>query len=150
MPVSTLVHSPIQVLSCHRYNIKMASQLYGLSPDEKCELKLEFEALYSSNFIQKDSKGCHIWGGAGVYGRKRVTINGKSFRVGAHTLSFFLSHEEVETDPGLEVSHLCHQKKCVRPDHLSMETKSTNNRRKQCVADGTCSGHGNFANCILG
>jgi hypothetical protein len=113
--VSTLVHSPIQGVSCHRYNIKMASKLYGLSSDEKVELKLEFQALYSSNFIQQDSKGCHIWGGEGVYGRKRVTVNGKSFRVGAHTLSYFLSNEQVETGPGLEVSHLCHQKKMCSP-----------------------------------
>lgn len=36
-------------------------------------------------------------------------------------------------EPGLEVSHRCHQPACKRPDHLCLESAADNNRRKGCL-----------------
>ena len=36
----------------------------------------------------------------------------------------------------LEVSHLCHQTLCVKPDHVVLESKALNNERKHCFDQG--------------
>ena len=55
----------------------------------------------------------------------------------------------------LDVSHLCHNKLCIQPNHLSLENRATNCRRKRCVSAGVCRRHpkgdGTFyPDCILG
>ena len=41
----------------------------------------------------------------------------------------------------LEVSHLCHNRTCIKPEHLTVEPHYTNTGRRQCVAAGRCLGH---------
>lgn len=42
---------------------------------------------------------------------------------------------------GLQMSHLCHNKKCLNLDHLNLEPRGINNLRRSCVWGGACSGH---------
>jgi len=51
---------------------------------------------------------------------------------------------------GYTVSHLCHERRCVRPDHLEIETMQINNERNNCVYRGRCeSRHIGFPPCLL-
>lgn len=50
----------------------------------------------------------------------------------------------------LEVSHLCHEKLCVNPMHLSLEPHATNQERIHCMQQGVCSGaHHPHPRCIF-
>ena len=43
--------------------------------------------------------------------------------------------------PGTDqVSHLCHNPRCVRITHLHLESQEANNRRKPCHFNGACQG----------
>ena len=50
-----------------------------------------------------------------------------------------------ETD---QVSHLCHNPRCVRIAHLHLESQEANNRRKPCNFQGQCQG-ACVPNCIF-
>ena len=41
----------------------------------------------------------------------------------------------------MDVSHLCHNKLCIREKHLTIEPHHVNTGRRQCVARGSCLGH---------
>lgn len=48
-----------------------------------------------------------------------------------------------------EISHLCHNAKCLNTDHLNMETRNINSIRKNCKRHGFCCGHVGHPHCIL-
>ena len=50
---------------------------------------------------------------------------------------------------GNDISHLCHRKTCVNPDHMDLEDRMTNIRRKQCVRNNDCVGHEGKRDCLL-
>jgi hypothetical protein len=51
---------------------------------------------------------------------------------------------------GYTVSHLCHERRCVNPDHLELETMHINNERNKCVFRGSCEDrHIGFPPCLL-
>ena len=50
---------------------------------------------------------------------------------------------------GFHVSHLCHNKKCIKIQHLSLEPAGINLSRKACVSGGRCLGHGDYPLCLL-
>lgn len=62
-------------------------------------------------------------------------------------MEYFESHHGDE--PRQEASHMCHQRRCVNPDHLVVEEQSRNKLREVCRITGYClNGHeGRF--CIL-
>ena len=85
------------------------------------------------------------------YGRVDLTLNmkegptvRKSFY--AHVLSYSLKDRSFNWDNKrknrLDVSHLCGEKRCVRQDHLVLETRIVNNARKNCHKRRHCFGHG--------
>lgn len=39
---------------------------------------------------------------------------------------------------GMEVSHRCHNNRCVNPDHMLLETVANNKARNGCAGHGTC------------
>ena len=54
----------------------------------------------------------------------------------------------------VDASHLCHNKLCVNPNHISLESRATNCSRKSCVLAGVClrhpKGDGTFyPDCLL-
>jgi hypothetical protein len=53
-------------------------------------------------------------------------------------------------DRGLDVSHLCHNPLCVRPEHLSYEPHWVNRNRTKCVSLNICQKHADHLDCMLG
>lgn len=67
--------------------------------------------------------GCFEWTGAmSSNGYGQFWLNGKN--VGAHRVSYEQFVEEIPD--GLEIDHLCRNRKCVNPDHLEPITGSEN------------------------
>lgn len=103
-----------------------------------------------SNMTPKGADYCLEWHGykdrAG-YGLKRVKWpNGETKMELTHRLSWMLAHQVPTWDvprqsvcgETLEVSHICHNKACIRDSHLVLETHSTNMERLQCQINGVC------------
>lgn len=92
---------------------------------------------------------CLIWTGTSKSNAKYgvLNIDLKDFPVGVgrttihvHRLAFTLQHR-LQNFPVGDVSHLCHNSKCVNVDHLVNEDHITNNSRRSCVSCGRCLGH---------
>ena len=92
--------------------------------------------------------GCILWGKALTkdgYGRTRNPFE-KGKEIHAHRLMFMVvSHcknlpEKDDFGRILNVSHLCHVKKCINFDHLVLEADTTNMDRRYCVQQQACSG----------
>ena len=104
-------------------------------------------------------KGHRIWRKtvSKEYGRVGVTISMKTGstvkkRILAHVLSYFLKDNSFDCfnrTRTLDISHLCFHKLCVSPDHLSLESRQENIRRKQCHKKKYCFGHGENPKCIF-
>ena len=75
-------------------------------------------------------------------------FRGRRVKVRVHRLVFYL-HSGFPNMKDLHVSHLCHNRNCVTPSHLSLEPLDINNKRKTCVLDGECIGHYGFRSCIF-
>lgn len=76
----------------------------------------------------------------------------------AHRLAYMVDHRVTRTDSVmkqtdesgrvLEVSHLCHNKSCVKSDHLVLESNATNISREKCSRIGTCT-ESHLPHCLL-
>lgn len=109
--------------------------------------------------------GCVLWTGAqdrDHYGVCRVTWPGtgqkKVVRVARLAYMCKIGRLELPRQMALgdggrpvtvEVSHLCHQRLCIKPEHLTLEAKSVNLERKHCVSQRVCMGHAGQPNCLL-
>ncbi|KAI8502450.1 hypothetical protein Bbelb_200380 [Branchiostoma belcheri] len=51
----------------------------------------------------------------------------------------------------IHVRHLCHEKLCLNIEHLSYKPEAGGSKHpgRRCVADGRCSGHGDYRDCII-
>lgn len=119
---------------------------------------VDVEAILSKIFDKcVDNYGkfdCLIWTGAtfnGRYGRIRNPFaryaNQPSF-VRTHRLVYLLQHIEQHRDltlphvdaegHNIDISHVCHNKLCVRGQHLTMETHMANCSRRDCVQASRC------------
>ena len=95
---------------------------------------------------------CTEWRGAlehGLYGKKSVTWpDGSKTLERTHRLSYMLSKNILrvnlphynENGEQLDVSHLCHNPKCIKPEHLTFEPHSTNLDRIVCRQRKRCTG----------
>lgn len=112
----------------------------------------EQQYLKSKLFRFNNINGCHIWYGtsnADGYGIIRPTFRGKKQNFTVHRLQYFLANDCKFSDISYHVSHLCHTKKCLNIDHLSLEPVIVNIERNQCKRFGTCQEHKGFKNCIF-
>ena len=93
--------------------------------------------------------GCRLWTGGPSpekcsYGKKRTlypTIVGDhapSQVVYVHRLAYMVSRKVVELPPSLEVSHRCHNPRCIKPQHLCLESHELNSERITCRLQGMC------------
>lgn len=100
---------------------------------------------------------CVLWkGGVGSngYGFIRVSWPEEGSKVErVHRVALMVEMRLTRSQfPGanLEVSHLCHEKLCVNPMHLSLEPHATNQERIHCMQQGVCSGaHHPHPRCIF-
>ena len=100
----------------------------------------------------EDATGCKLWKGAksGGYGRIKVTVPGygkKGKSVEVHSMVYFLTGKPQL--PDREISHLCHNKLCIQPAHLSYEPPLVNKQRTNCKKEERCTGHGDRLPCIV-
>lgn len=69
-----------------------------------------------------EENGCWSWVGATSLGYGRIWIDGRL--LGAHRV-LYERHRGPIAD-GLEIDHLCRNRKCVNPDHLEAVDTATN------------------------
>lgn len=95
---------------------------------------------------------CHEWTGSvnkDGYGLYRPCFRGKQIKLTVHGFNFHIHNINIFTSD-MHVSHLCHNKLCIRLNHLSLEPQSVNNSRKTCALEGQCEGHGSsFPRCLF-
>ena len=112
-----------------------------------------FIAKYSQKIDEKTVLGangeCRIWTGTVKSNAKYgvLNIDLKDYPVGigrtvihVHRLAYIISHRLVKFPDG-DVSHLCHNTKCMNVDHMVLEDHITNNSRLSCISCGRCLGH---------
>ena len=101
---------------------------------------------------QDDDVGCCLWTRPvkeKKYPKMTITVNGDRSYPNVSSLVYFLSGNLNVPEGTFHISHLCHVKKCVRREHLSLERHYVNKARDTCKKKGTCSGHGELQNCIV-
>lgn len=112
----------------------------------------EKQFLYSKLFKFHELNGCHIWYGAtdsDGYAVIRPTFRLKRQIFTVHRLIYYLENDCHFYNRSYHVSHLCHNKKCINIQHLSLEPGEINVRRNSCRQSKTCCGHDGFKNCIF-
>lgn len=79
------------------------------------------------------SGDCWVWTGGASGGYGKFWMDGKSAR--AHRVAYVALVGPVPV--GLDLDHLCRNRRCVKPDHLEPVTLAENNQRAAVVRD-TC------------
>lgn len=107
--------------------------------------------------VQKNANVKHCWKWIGAtnkgdgYGHVILSIKGDRMTVNAHRAAY-IAFRRVFILP-FDISHLCHDKLCMNPDHLSHEPWPVNQGRKRCKTIGECAGHTHdgvkYEACIL-
>lgn len=85
-------------------------------------------ALQRSRFwshVQIADDCCWVWTGA-VSGSGYGRLNARGVTVYAHRVALEMSGVTVPDE--LDVDHRCHNRLCVRPDHLRLATRGQNNQ----------------------
>lgn len=100
------------------------------------------------NSANEQNGECRIWTGStgrnGCYGVIHVRYPNapRWTKVYVHRLAYMICYRvpcvHIE---GYDVSHLCHNSKCINVHHLSLEPHGFNNSRQTCVNVGHCLGH---------
>lgn len=104
----------------------------------------------------ENAMGCKLWVGGPdpktcKYGRKKFSFPGeKSKPVYVHRLAYQLSRNilKLPSEGKFEVSHLCHNHRCVNPDHLVFESHEANCSRMTCKLQNLCT-RGHAPPCIF-
>lgn len=106
---------------------------------------------------------CRLWTGTiqsgknSTYGVLNCRVSPKTWRrFYVHRLALVfaknLAPEDIEVIAGedrMSVSHLCHNSLCINGHHLAYEPQALNRARCTCLAQGVCSGHRGWPNCML-
>lgn len=99
---------------------------------------------------------CKIWTGLtkgsipNNYGVINITfLNGKKSVMNVHKVAKCISERRHITEKGIDISHLCHNKRCIQAEHLSIEPHFINNNRQTCKESGKCMSHGPYPMCML-
>jgi len=96
----------------------------GRNPAERIPLKQRFW------FYVSKTENCWNWMGhtdPDGYGTIKMLRHGKYVTKLAHKVSFALHRQKIPR--GMQIDHLCHNRRCVRPDHLELVSGRENNSR---------------------
>ena len=127
--------TPVKCRSCGQVR-------YLLHPDQAgemcrtCAAKIGMKVAQTANtqdaetrfmaFVEKADSGCWNWTGTcQANGYSTFAIAGKTVR--GHRWSY--EHFVAQIPDGLEIDHLCRNRKCVNPSHLEPVTRKENRRR---------------------
>lgn len=118
------------------------------------------QELNRNSSVLHNAHSCIEWNGACTdtgYGRKRVTWpDGQKSIEKTHRLAY-MAHNKILKDQlqktnefgqQLDISHTCHNKKCLNPDHLVNEPHRINMDRNGCYVSGLCSKR-HHPHCLL-
>jgi len=95
----------------------------GRPPHWRTTLDDRFWALVD----RQPGDGCWVWTGAlNNHGYGKCSWNGRTEL--AHVVAYVKTRGPVL--PGLELDHLCRNRRCVRPDHLQPVSPAENQARK--------------------
>ena len=93
-------------------------------------------------------KGCWEWGGTkkklkngkfAQYGTIVMNICGDRVNSHAHRASYIAFYSKFLLP--YDISHCCHEARCVNPHHLEHEPHAINLAREECRKVGSCSEH---------
>jgi hypothetical protein len=105
---------------------------------------------------------CLIWikctNSSGYPQMKIKFLDGSRKLTLVHRIVYAVSHNVIlgqASEQKMQVSHLCHESRCVSIDHLVLEPSAINNDRRSCFLHGFChklhSSVGiQYPNCIFG
>ena len=111
-------------------------------------LKIKQRLLKNSVREAEGTLGCTLFGKGLTkdgYGRVRNPFM-RGGEVHAHRLMYMAAHEldvlpeKDSTGRILHISHLCHVKVCINPEHLVLEANTTNMERTTCASQRSCTG----------
>lgn len=96
-------------------------------PPEACERAL--------TKVVMGPNGCHIstYGTVNGYARLAMTVDGKAKTYAAHRAAWTEVHGQIPV--GMTVDHTCHNRRCVRVDHLRLLTLADNSQRNRAGLD---------------
>lgn len=120
--------------------------IQNLTENENYRLSRQFQKHISI------TDTCHIWQGRSDiygYGEVRIMFRGTRVCLKAHRAIFAFANKDFILDDSQDVSHLCHNRCCVKLEHLSYEPHSINNQRLVCKNESECCGHHGYSHCLL-
>ena len=129
---------------------KYGEKKYHFSYNTNALLKIQIMAVEFGEVLNSSR------GGGGGYGK--IAVRGpnnrrKYFRV--HRLVYMIFHElsviPTCNDEGIsvEISHICHHKLCVKPQHLVLETHDVNMGRLHCKTRDSAPEATNHIACLI-
>ena len=81
--------------------------------------------------FDEDPNGCWLWNSyLSGRGYGQMYVAGKV--LSAHRIAYFLAHGPIPE--GLQVDHLCHERRCVNPAHLRLATNAQNQENRATFA----------------
>ena len=138
-------------------------KLSRLDPQYLHRKFIEFKKYYSNPPLSKNKKtkkrerhhfiyklgGCHLFDTTRTstgYQTIHLQSVGVNLVINAAIFIYFMHHDMKPdalptciTSERTEISHLCHNRACVNPQHLHLESNVTNKERIKCK--NICSGH---------
>lgn len=104
-----------------------------LKPQQECKAILSYKQIAGRRDF-----GCQV-----PQSKQSARVKYKKFRVSnrnvaGHVISYFGHHPDQEIQAGYEVSHLCHNPRCVNNNHLVYELKGDNRDRNSCNKYAMC------------
>ena len=107
------------------------------------------------NMVEIQTHLLYMGRDANNYAQTTFDLRGTRYRIYRHQLSLFLKKYEDPTfdmaswDNSLTTSHLCNKKRCVKQEHLELESMEINKEREYCFAQNLCRRHGTARDCLI-
>lgn len=84
--------------------------------------------------------GCWVWQGpVGTDGYASLWVNEYKRSITLQRAAYFARHGSIPE--GLQIDHLCRNKRCANPDHLEAVTLQENTRRARAMKTHCVNGH---------